>query len=346
MHSHNRIIKLPVQSIFNYNKDVMKKAGLNPNKPPKTWSELRAMSKQVTLAGKGEYYGLAMVGKPAHDVNRVLYPLASSMGISDMYFDWKTGRFGSDDPRWIELFEFVKSMKDDGSFFPGFASMDKTLARTYFAQNKAAFFMDGLWMPSTFKSMGYSNLNYGVAGPPVPDKGRKGYWYVVPTGVPMWYMSSQTKYPKEAWKVMSFFYTEEYQREFVAGDFGYSPLKNFNNEKYVADPHLKDIIKMAPDISRLGVIPAIRNPKAGFITIFNTVNTIHPTIWELMTSALMGEADFKTGITELNQKLNDALEKQIKDAQNNGVKISIDDFIFKNWDPMKDYTIDMYGASK
>lgn len=323
---------------FYYNKDVMKKAGLNPNKPPKTWSELREMAKKVTIAGKGEYYGLAMIGKPAHDLERVAVGLASTLGLSTgNTFDWRTGEWDYDNPGWVKLYEFLKSMKDDGSFFPGFASMDKTLARTYFAQNKVAFFMDGLWLPATFISMGYPNLNYGVAPPPVPDDGRKGYCYLIPTAVPMWYMSSQTKYPKEAWKVLSFFYSEEYQRKFVENDFGYSPLKDFKNEKYVKNPHLKEIIKMAPEISRLGVIPTIRNPKAS-VPIFNTVNTVHPTIWELMTSALMGEGDFRSGAAELNVKLNDIFESQLKEKN-----LSRDDFIFKNWDPMKDYTIEMYG---
>ena len=66
----------------------------------------------------------------------------------------------------------------------------------------------------------------------VPDKGRQGYMYLTPNLTPMWYMSAQTKYPKEAWKVLSFFYSTEYQQKFVANNFGYSPLKNFNNVKY------------------------------------------------------------------------------------------------------------------
>ncbi len=338
--------KIPRPTYLYYNKEVLKKAGLNPNKPPRTWSELRIMAKKVTVAGKGEYYGLAMVGKPAHDLNRVVTPLASTLGIqenSNGDIDWRTGKWQENDQRWLELFEFLKSMKDDGSFFPGFASMDKDLARTYFAQNKAAFFMDGLWLPGNFQAMGYTNLNYGVAPPPVPDKGRQGYMYLTPNTTPMWYMSSQTKYPKETWKVMSFIYSNEYQQKFVAGNFGYSPLKNFNNAKYIQDPVLKQIIKIAPSIARLGIMPSLRNPACGSVKIVTSVNTIHPTIWELMTAALMGEADFKAGCNELYNKVTAEFKKEIKDLQASGVKVSENDFIFKNWDPMKDYTLDMYG---
>ena len=56
----------------------------------------------------------------------------------------------------------------------------------------------------------------------------------------------------------------------------------------------------------------------------------------------MGEADFKSGAKELHSKVTAQFEKEIKELQDSGVKISTDDFIFKNWDPMKDYTIDMY----
>ncbi len=337
--------KIPRPIYLFYNKTVLKKAGLNPNNPPKTWSQLRAMAKKVTEAGKGDYYGLAMIGKPASDVQRVLAPLASTLGLNENAagdINYKTGKWMENDPKWEELYNFVKSMKDDGSFFPGFASMDKTLARTYFAQDKAAFFMDGLWMPGTFVSMGYTHLNYGVAPPPIPDRGRQGYMYLTPNLTPMWYMSSQTKYPKEAWKVMSFFYSDQYQEKFVSNNFGYSPLKNFNNVKYIQDPILKEIIKMAPSIARLGVMPSLRNPNTGMVKIVTSVNTIHPTIWEIMTASLNGGMEFKPAVNELAQKVNAEFDKEIKELQDAGVKVSNNDFIFKNWDPMKDYTLDMY----
>ena len=44
------MISMPLNSstpIVYYNKDVFKKAGLDPNKPPKTWNETRAMAKQI-----------------------------------------------------------------------------------------------------------------------------------------------------------------------------------------------------------------------------------------------------------------------------------------------------------
>ena len=40
-----------------YNKVVMKKAGLNPNKPPTTFDQLISMSKQIGAKGNGDFYG-------------------------------------------------------------------------------------------------------------------------------------------------------------------------------------------------------------------------------------------------------------------------------------------------
>ncbi|MCL4441533.1 MAG: extracellular solute-binding protein, partial [Firmicutes bacterium] len=85
--------KVPRPIYFYYNKTVMKEAGLDPNKPPKTWSELREMAKKITVAGKGRFYGLAMVGKPAHDVNRVLQSFSSTLGLQENSFDWRAGKF-------------------------------------------------------------------------------------------------------------------------------------------------------------------------------------------------------------------------------------------------------------
>ena len=40
-----------------YNKDLLSKAGLDPEKAPATWSEWQQMSDQITAAGAGEYWG-------------------------------------------------------------------------------------------------------------------------------------------------------------------------------------------------------------------------------------------------------------------------------------------------
>ena len=42
---------------YEYNKKLFAQAGLDPNKPPKTWDDWLAYSNKITTAGKGEFFG-------------------------------------------------------------------------------------------------------------------------------------------------------------------------------------------------------------------------------------------------------------------------------------------------
>ncbi|HID95501.1 MAG TPA: extracellular solute-binding protein, partial [Candidatus Latescibacteria bacterium] len=46
-----------------YNKTLFKRAGLDPEVPPKTWGELRDYAKKITKAGKGRFYGFVIGAK-------------------------------------------------------------------------------------------------------------------------------------------------------------------------------------------------------------------------------------------------------------------------------------------
>lgn len=49
----------PSTLVMYYSKDLFKKAGLDPNKPPQTWDEVYAASKKIAALGKG-YYGIRL----------------------------------------------------------------------------------------------------------------------------------------------------------------------------------------------------------------------------------------------------------------------------------------------
>jgi len=49
---------------------------------------------------------------------------------------------------------------------------------------------------------------------------------------------------------------------------------------------------------------------------------------------------------DLKDRSDKELERAIKAAQGKGAKVSRDDLVFPNWDPMKDYTDADYAAVK
>ena len=61
-----------------YNKDLFRTAGLDPERPPATWAELREYARQITEAGNGQYYGLALPGKLPVSVGHFASVMATS----------------------------------------------------------------------------------------------------------------------------------------------------------------------------------------------------------------------------------------------------------------------------
>lgn len=325
-----------------YNRNVMSQFDLDPDRPPQTWSELKEMSYYITENGNGEVFGLGVFARPANDLERGLVGLASTLGLGTEHFDFRQGRFGYDSEEWVKLYEYALELKD--SFFPGFSTIDKSIGRVMFAQDRIAFYFDGIWMPSVWNEMGYDNIDYGVAPPPVPDSGRKGYHYLVPTAAPYWYMSSQTANPEVTWKVMEFMFSDEYQTEWVKRGFGYTPLNSVDNAVHTPDPKLREILTFADDISRLGVMPAMKNPEAGKVEGFSRARALGAKmIWEIMTSCLIQNApasEFAARAKAYNEQVNEVFMEAVEDARRERIHVSLEDFIFADWDPMKDYIVD------
>ena len=65
--TQGRMLSMPFNSstpVFFYNKDAFKKAGLDPNKPPKTWDEVEADALKLKDAGMAcaLHHRLAILG--------------------------------------------------------------------------------------------------------------------------------------------------------------------------------------------------------------------------------------------------------------------------------------------
>lgn len=316
-----------------WNRELYRRAGLDPDLPPATWSEFRANAQKITAAGQGAYFGLTLGLNPGDEMHRIMTGLLSvSSHVGPDGFDYKTGRYNLTDQGWIDSYEFLRTLKNDGVILPGYASMDKTLARTMFAQNRAAHYFDGDWMISVWREMGYPDIDYNVAPPPVPDEGRRGYWYLGIDAGDL-FMSSQTEDPEKTARVYRFIHSEEFMSEFVRRGFGAAPLVTIDNVALTADPRYARIIDFTNTLVKVRPQPEVRNPETGKVNM----PTIHPNAMELMASAFIQDQDWVEVALELEARLNEALIQAIERARSEGASVSQNDFAFPDWDPMTDY---------
>jgi len=149
-----------------YNKDLFKKAGLDPNKPPKTWPEfiaagkkLRAAEIQPFVSGFGEGW---LIGAFAQSYQ---WNLFGKQGIIDTI----KGKIPYTDPRWVRIFELFAEMRDNKLFASGIVTKANKDAEDSFAMGRTAMAFNGSWGVNVYHGMN-PNLNYGVmAMPALPE---------------------------------------------------------------------------------------------------------------------------------------------------------------------------------
>ena len=86
-----------------WNKDVFRKAGLNPNKPPKTWTQLVAMAKQIQAKVPGTS-GVGINAAASEDTADYWYPLLWMNGGDILNKSWTKATFNS--PAGVRALQF------------------------------------------------------------------------------------------------------------------------------------------------------------------------------------------------------------------------------------------------
>jgi len=148
-----------------YRTDLFQKAGISD--PPKTWDELAADAKKLTIPSKKQY-GYALFATTG-ETSYYWYPFLYQAGGTQTSSDDKTAAF--DSPEGQKAAQFYVSLRNYSS--PDLWGSDSWTARTTFATGKTAMYMAGAWfageMENSFKNQ--IKNNWAVAPLPTETEG-------------------------------------------------------------------------------------------------------------------------------------------------------------------------------
>jgi raffinose/stachyose/melibiose transport system substrate-binding protein len=145
-----------------YNKSLFKSLGLNPNNPPKDFTEILNIAKKIKEEGlQGFVSGFSEVW--------LVYCFAENyafniMGPEKMLATIK-GEVPYTDSDWVRVLELFKDMQESGLLAKGIVTMVNKTAEQLFANEKAVFAFNGSWSVNVYKAMN-PKLNYDVFFPP------------------------------------------------------------------------------------------------------------------------------------------------------------------------------------
>jgi len=335
---------VPSSLVF-YNKKLFKDAGLDPENPPKTYSEFRDAAKKITEAGKGQYYGIIEGGKQIGrwKIAATDWSALGGSGLgSDSPLSLATKEASYDSKAMLDVLGLFKGLKDDGSYHPKTMNISAPEARALFAQGQAGFIIQGEWSIGVWKKDN-PDLDFGVMAPPVPDDGRKGY--LPKSNYQPWIgMSATTKHPEEAAIYLKEYFSSEYQSVLVKNGDRFSILKNVNEQ--AADiEQFKKYYQIAQEYSRLMPSSSVGNPEVS--EVMANYKDPKPSLGDIVQGIVSGALkDPAKPLQQLSAQVDGALNAAIEQAKASGAKVSREDFVFPNWNPEQDYTADDYKSAQ
>lgn len=190
---HGYPLVLEPQSVLFFNKEMFTKAGLDPNKPPKTWDELYQYCEKIkptlqqgqfciSTAGDQETFAWASVGQQVNT--------AGHLPISK---DWS--KADAKDPKYAELIGFYKTLYDKG-YLPKQPLAKYVVAQPY-GEGKTAMMVSGSWAMSELGS-DYRQLVDKTGVAPLMTKDADPARPTATVGNFKWVLDGKTTHAKEA----------------------------------------------------------------------------------------------------------------------------------------------------
>lgn len=326
-------------SLLWFNKQLAADGGFDPEAGPRTWDEFRQAAGAITKKGRGQVFGWVQAIQLADRLGTQVMDLAMTAGAPGPT-DPKTGEYRYHADQVVQAVEFLRSFQGDGSMFPASTSLDARTARARFSTGIAGFNLDGPWSIGVIRN-DFAEFadKIGVAQVPVPDAGKPGYIYRPPNGGDFW-VSSQSKTPAVAAQLLERFNTGDYYVA-LAERMDQPPLDLAAAERANVHPAYKKGLKAFADIVKLAPSPVVKNPAVA--DVLAEMRDIRPNFGEIVQGFFGGNGtDYRTPLKEYSDKLAAERDAALKTVQGRGVKVSVDDWVFPNWDPAKDYTAEFY----
>jgi len=144
-----------------YNKDLLRKVGLDPEIPPATWDQLLNDCKKVNQL-EPESYGFGANSAERHRLYKKFLPFFWGNGGKILSEDQKNCEINSTAGK--AALEFYKKLTDQGTID------NQRMLDEGFKQRKIGFLISGGWLLNVIQK-NLPNLNFGVCLIPKPEKG-------------------------------------------------------------------------------------------------------------------------------------------------------------------------------
>ena len=152
-----------------YNRDLFEQAGLDPNDPPETFSELVQYAQQIEQNTDAYGFSAAFQWGPTHDLFTAPMVLALNSTLSrEGLFDSATGEYRLD--AFADVINMYRELNESGAMLPGSASLPHVdQLRPLFAQGAVAMYIDNSNGIGSLVTATDQGVDWAAAPLPVAD---------------------------------------------------------------------------------------------------------------------------------------------------------------------------------
>ena len=322
------------------NTDVYKEAGLvdadgNPVLPT-TWEEFVENSRTIVENTDAYGTGFSMqqpwaAGWWYRVCNYSGVPYDSALAG----FDYRTGEFtfGSNECYKTVLNDLV-AMADEELIHPASMSLsiDDEGARVLFAEGEFAHLVAGEWVIAGWEQTHPDFSSYTATHLPFPGGEPESYFGAGVGG--RWFaVNANTDVPEAAWEFFKYLHSPEAGAIWARNGNGLvlntpQPYDEFaSNSAFEYIFNSSDLVRTLPE-------PTIRTPALSQVQ----QTLIGPSPDDILVGVLSGQiSDVDAALTDLDARKTQALTTGLSDAQTAGVDVSMNDYLFSDWNPTENY---------
>ena len=249
--------------------------------------------------------------------------------------DYRTGEytFVSNDC-YREVLGDLVMMRDEGLIDGGTLSFtyDDEGARALFAEDGFAHLFAGEWVIAGWEQTHPDFSGYTATHVPFPNDEPQSFFGAGLGGT--WFMiNAETDHPEASWEFFKFLHSPEAGAIWARNGNGLvlntpEPFDEYaTNDAFAYIFASSDLAKPMPE-------PVIRNPDLAQVQI----TLIGPSPGDIIVGVVSGQiTDIDASLADLNERKTAALLTGIADAQAAGIDISLEDYIFPDWNPTEAY---------
>lgn len=250
-------------------------------------------------------------------------------------WDARAGRFMfSTNPCYRQMIDLFLTMRDEGLLERRSLSIGMGEAQDIFGNGEAAHLVNGGWALKYYEE-NFPDLEYTVVNVPLIGTDKQLTPFVYGPGGRKWGVSNQTDHPQEAFAFWSFLYSETAGNLWAEYGHGRTIFTTLPSEEFLNTP-----AEIAQDesasVAMVGPSMYVRNPNVSQVNLTLT-GPNEGQIWVDIMIGKISPEDINAALEDLDARYMAALEQGIADAQAAGYDITLEDYIFADWDPSEPY---------